>query len=59
MKDWRRLAEALNLGIPEPDLERIERPLDALEASFRPLLATLPLQTEPAYLLLLFREEGA
>lgn len=59
MKDWRRLAEALNLGIPEADLERLERPLEALEASFRPLVASLPLETEPAYLLLLAREEGA
>lgn len=56
MKDWRRLAEGLNLGIPEPDLERIERPLEALEASFGPLVAALPLETEPAYLLLVFPE---
>lgn len=59
MKDWRRLAEALDLGIPEADLERLEKPLDALEASFRPLVASLPLETEPAYLLLLSREAGA
>jgi hypothetical protein len=52
MKDWKRLAEGLDLNIPEPDLERIRAPLNTLEASFRPLVSKLPLETEPAYLLL-------
>ncbi len=57
MKDWKRLAEGLDLGIPEPDLDKIRAPLEALEASFRPLAASLPLETEPAYLLLLAAED--
>lgn len=57
MKDWKLLATALDLGIPEAGLEKIRAPLQVLEDSFRPLVASIPLETEPAYLLLLLSEE--
>jgi len=57
MKDFRLLAQALDLGIPGGDLERLVAPLEALEASFRPLVARLELETEPAFLLMLDEED--
>jgi hypothetical protein len=48
MKNWKLLATAQNLEIPEPELELIIPALDALEAAFRPLAATIPAETEPA-----------
>jgi hypothetical protein len=56
MKDFRLLAQALDLGIPDSERERLVAPLEALEASFRPLLALLEPETEPAYLLILAEE---
>ncbi len=47
-RDWKRIAEGLQLGIPEADLDRITAVLDALEAAFRPLAASLPFEVEPA-----------
>jgi hypothetical protein len=47
-KDWKRIAEGLRLGIPEPDLERITAVLEAMEAAFRPLVAAMPFDVEPA-----------
>jgi hypothetical protein len=47
-RDWKRIAEGLQLGIPEADLDRITAVLDAMEAAFRPLVADLPFETEPA-----------
>ena len=38
----------MKLGIPEDELARITPSLDALEAAFRPLVQTIPLETEPA-----------
>ncbi len=48
MKDWKTLAQAGGSGIPEADLERIIEPLQALEDTFRPLVANLPPELEPA-----------
>ncbi|HXG32752.1 MAG TPA: hypothetical protein VNJ11_05260 [Bryobacteraceae bacterium] len=47
-RDWKRIAEGLQLGIPEADLDRITAVLDALEAAFRPLAASIPFELEPA-----------
>jgi hypothetical protein len=48
MKNWKLLAAAQNLEIPDPDLARIIPSLDALEAAFRPLVANIPPHIEPA-----------
>jgi hypothetical protein len=48
MTDWKSLAKARQLNIPEPDLDRIAAPLDGLEQAFRPLAGTIPHETEPA-----------
>ena len=47
MKDWKLVAQAYDLGIPNEELERITPPLDTLEAAFRPLVRTIPLDIEP------------
>lgn len=47
-KDWKKIARASGLAIPDAALERIAQSLDALEADFRPLARALPPQTEPA-----------
>jgi hypothetical protein len=50
MKNWKQMAEAGGLDIPE--IERIVPPLDALEAAFRPLVKAISHDVEPA---LIFR----
>ncbi|MDP2997610.1 MAG: hypothetical protein Q8N47_08980 [Bryobacterales bacterium] len=47
-RDWKTLARALALDIPDPDLDKITPALDALETSFRPLAANVPHLVEPA-----------
>ena len=56
-KDWRRIAQANRLEIPDADLDRIAPTLEAMEAAFRPLAQALPPDTDPAFI---FRavEEG-
>lgn len=49
MKDWKLLAKALDLDIPEPAVETAATALEAVEAAFRPLVREIPLETEPAY----------
>jgi len=50
MKNWKQMAEAAGLAIP--DVERIAPALDGLEAAFRPLVRNIPHDVEPA---LIFR----
>ena len=47
-KDWKKIARANGLAIPDAALDRIAQSLDALEADFRPLASALPPETEPA-----------
>ena len=47
-KDWKKIARASGLTIPDAALERIAQSLDALEADFRPLVRALPPESEPA-----------
>jgi hypothetical protein len=47
-KDWKKIARANGLAIPDAALERIAQSLDALEAGFRPLARALPTDIEPA-----------
>jgi hypothetical protein len=47
-KDWKKIARASGLSIPDAALEPVARTLDALEADFRPLARGLPPEAEPA-----------
>jgi len=58
MKNWKKVAEASELLIPEPDLDRITAPLEALETAFRPLTKTIPDDVEPAVSFFIFPEEA-
>jgi hypothetical protein len=48
MTDWKSVAQARHLDIPETELERIAAPLDELEETFRPLTDTLTYGVDPA-----------
>lgn len=48
MKNWKTLAEAYGLGIPESDMDRLAVPLDGLEEAFRKLAASFPPDTDSA-----------
>lgn len=48
MPDWKALAKARNLNIPAADVNRIAASLDGLERAFRPLVAAIPHDVEPA-----------
>lgn len=48
IKDWRKIAEAYGLRIPDPAMGRIAEALDGLEAAFRPLARSVPHNVEPA-----------
>lgn len=52
MTDWPALAHALDLDIPEDQLRRITPVLEDLETSFRPLVAQLSADAEPAVVFL-------
>ena len=41
MKNWSAIAAASGIDIPPADIERIVKPLEALEDAFRPLAGTL------------------
>jgi hypothetical protein len=48
MSDWNEVSESLDLKIPREAVDRIAPILDALHASFRPLLAKIPFTIDPA-----------
>lgn len=48
MKDWKKIASGHSLDIPGEQLEKIAPALDSLEAAFRPLVASIPPEIEPA-----------
>jgi len=48
MKDFKLLAACCGLDIPEDELAPMSAVLMALEDAFRPLVSTIPLETEPA-----------
>jgi hypothetical protein len=58
MPDWKKAAEAFAPDMPADAVERAAKPLDTLEAAFRPLVARIPLETEPASVLLITRGEA-
>lgn len=49
VKDWRAIATASGLDLPAGDLDRIVRPLDSLEETFRPLVRDLGPEDEPGF----------
>lgn len=48
MKDWSAIAKANGLNVTGPELDGIVQALSALDEAFRPLLADLSPETEPA-----------
>lgn len=56
MKDWKAIAQATIPELPARDLERLVEPLAALEETFRPLVADLTPDVEPATILQAERE---
>ena len=57
MTNWKQAAAAFAPDMPADAVERAVQPLEKLEAAFRPLLARIPHETEPAYVLLLAPED--
>jgi hypothetical protein len=47
-KDWKAIADGLNVQIPDSDMEKIQASLNGLDSAFQPLLENLPHDTEPA-----------
>lgn len=50
-KNWKLIAAGNGMHVPEGELEKVAPSLSALEAAFRPLVATIPLEIEPAIIL--------
>ena len=48
MKNWKTLAEANGLGIPESDMDRVTIPLQGLEDAFRKIATSFPSDTDSA-----------
>jgi hypothetical protein len=57
MKDWKKIAAACDLQIPEGEFERITPALDSLEKSFRPLVQAMPTDLDPALIFGIPQEE--
>ena len=51
MKNWSAIAAANGIDLPPAGIDRIVKPLEALEQAFRPLAETLTIADEPAFLL--------
>jgi hypothetical protein len=51
--DWNAIATARGIDIPADAMKRITPSMNALEAAFRPLLAKIPFDVEPAYVLMI------
>jgi hypothetical protein len=51
MSDWNAVSESLDLKIPGDAIARIAPVLDALHASFIPLLPKIPFTIDPAVVL--------
>ena len=58
-RDWKAAAAAFAPDIPAEQIEKISPSLNGLEAAFRPLLAQLSPEIEPAPVLLIAREKDA
>jgi hypothetical protein len=51
MRNWKQMAVAGRFEIPDEELNQIVPVLEALDASFRPLVKKIPVETEPAFVL--------
>ena len=58
-RDWKLLARILAPDIPEETIERVTPSLDAIEASMRAQVDRIPLETEPAYVMLVAQDKQA
>ncbi len=47
MTDWKAVAKARGVEIPDEEMERVTGPLESLERVFRPLAGNLPASLEP------------
>jgi len=57
MKDWKLMLKAQGLDISDQEVDRMQPSLNALEAAFRPLVAEIPSDIEPALIFRCSREE--
>ena len=48
-RSWKRIAEGLNLNMPESELEAVQSALEQLDSAFQPLVRSLSPLTEPAF----------
>jgi hypothetical protein len=48
MRDWKAIAKATGSTLTGKDLDRITKPLEALEETFRALAKNLPPELEPS-----------
>lgn len=48
MKNWKLIAAGSGVHVPDGELEKFAPAMDALEAAFRPLALSIPLEIEPA-----------
>ena len=51
LTDWKAVADARRLGIPDDFIERVTLAVEYLEEEFTPLLARLQFDVEPAVIL--------
>jgi hypothetical protein len=56
--DWKLRARAMAPDMPEEAAERASGPLQNLEAAFRPLVARLSDDVEPAFAMFVYPERG-
>jgi hypothetical protein len=47
MRDWKAIAKASGIVLPEKELDALAKPLQALEEVFRPLVKDLTPDQEP------------
>jgi len=59
MKDWKLLAAAHGLELGPEEAERVRAVMEALEAAFQPLAASIPPEVEPAVVFLCPPEENS
>jgi hypothetical protein len=57
MTDWKQVAAALAPDVPADAVERAIKPLERLDADFRRLVGDIPLETEPAFVMLVHGED--
>jgi hypothetical protein len=57
MKDWKLMVKAQGLDISDREVDQMQPTLDALEAAFRPLIAGIPSDVEPALIFRCLPEE--